>query len=156
MQKEQQIDREEMVEGWPVCSGWLTEMIDDFVDFMRGNLVQDVREATAGNTSFCYVEICGHSDDVEYLSENLWTALVRMFGVISPDGEVCHDPFAYFVDSKMVSKGAINLRWRSEDRTILLNNVIHYIAGFNRLLFQSCRPHSLRLWTDELSKWEDC
>ena len=40
MQKEQQIDREEMVEGWPVCSGWLTEMIHDFVDFMHGNLVQ--------------------------------------------------------------------------------------------------------------------
>ena len=156
MQKEQQIGDEEMVEGWPVCSGWLREMIDDLVDYMHGNLAQGEREATVGNTSFSYIEICGHSDSVDYLSENLWTAIVRMFGVMSPDGEVYHDPFAYFVESKMVRKGTIDLRWWSEDRSILLNNVVHYIAGINRLVFQPPRPHSLRLWTDELSMWRDC
>ena len=153
MQKEQQICDEEMVEGWPVCSGWLREMIDDMGHYMHGSLVQGGKGSTAGSTTISYIEICRHSDSVDYLSENLWTSLVRMFGVMSPDGEVCFDPFAYFVESKMVSKGDVDLRWQSEDRAILLSNVIHYVAGINRLVIQPSRPHSLRSWTDELSMW---
>ena len=81
---------EELVQGWPVCSGWIVELMHYY------NPIK--------NEQFTFSPICNHCDNDSYVPEESWWQLVTMFGLAGCSGNV-YDPVS--VKPKMIKKSRI-------------------------------------------------
>jgi len=118
---------EELFKGWPVCAGWLTEVCTYGMDLMTGT--SSISEKTA---KFRMEPICNqHTGEPgnNYVSEQFWIALVKMFGFVTEDGgEVSYDPKSVKPDMISWDRMLNNETENSLNRTRI---IMAYISGHN-------------------------